>query len=111
MTAEGRGLYEVLVTGAIESRLRVLDARLQARKDSLRSADAADRIALHVARIIQRTVASVFPFLAGSTIASRPSSASGTRSTSTDCRPSSTLGSTTDSISVTFPGTVDVVTT
>jgi hypothetical protein len=59
MTEQGRGLYEVLITEAIESRLRDLDTRLQARKGGLRTADAADRIALHLSRIIQRTVAGV----------------------------------------------------
>src|SRR5258705_2787799 len=59
MTEQGRGLYEVLITEAIASRLRDLDAPLHARKDPLRTADAADRIALHLGRIIQRSVAGV----------------------------------------------------
>src|SRR6266849_3882343 len=46
MAEAGRGLYEVLITEAIESRLRELDAQLHARKDGLRIADAADRIAM-----------------------------------------------------------------
>ncbi len=59
MAEAGRGLYEVLITEAIESRLRELDAHLHARKDGLRIADAADRIALHLGRVIQRAVAGI----------------------------------------------------
>jgi superfamily II DNA or RNA helicase/HKD family nuclease len=59
MANSARGLYEVLVTEALETRLRHLDARLEAHQESLRSADAADRIALHLGRIIQRAVAGV----------------------------------------------------
>ena len=60
MTEQGRGLYEVLITEAIASRLRDLDARLHARKDGLRTADAADRIALHwVASFNARLLASM----------------------------------------------------
>jgi len=51
-----RGLYEVLITEAIESRLRDLDGRLRARRDSLGAAEAADRIALHLGRVVRRTV-------------------------------------------------------
>ena len=48
MASQARGLYEVLVTQALASRLQNLDARLHARKDGLRPAEAADRIALHL---------------------------------------------------------------
>src|SRR5262245_552971 len=59
MTEAGRGLYEVLITEAFASRLRELDARFHVRKEGLRTADAADRIALHLGRTIQRTLAGV----------------------------------------------------
>lgn len=54
-----RGLYEVLITGAIETELRALDERLSVHMTPLRAAEAADRIALHVGRIVQRAVAAV----------------------------------------------------
>ena len=54
-----RGLYEVLITEALEARLRDLGERLEARRSDLRSAEAADRIALHLGRIIHRAVAAV----------------------------------------------------
>lgn len=54
-----RGLYEVLLTEKLALLLQNLDRRLDPRCDSLRTADAADRIALHLARVIQRVVAGV----------------------------------------------------
>lgn len=54
-----RGLYEVLITEAIESQLLALDERLKAYTTPLRAAEAADRIALHVGRIVQRAIAAV----------------------------------------------------
>lgn len=59
MPGWGRGLYEVLITEALEAQLRELDAGLTARRDALRPADAADRVALHLGRIIQRAVAAI----------------------------------------------------
>jgi superfamily II DNA or RNA helicase/HKD family nuclease len=59
MAGYARGLYEVLITEALAARLQGLEERLRALSDSLRPAEAADRVALHLARIIQRTVASV----------------------------------------------------
>lgn len=54
-----RGLYEVLVTEAIAADLRALGTGLLADTKSLRSADAADRIALHIARLVERAVGAV----------------------------------------------------
>jgi superfamily II DNA or RNA helicase len=54
-----RGLYEVLITEALEASLRGLGERLQGLRSSLRPAEAADRIALHVSRIIQRSLSGV----------------------------------------------------
>ena len=51
MASQGRGLYEVLVTEALASQLQNLDARLYARNDGLRPAEAADRIARVVRRV------------------------------------------------------------
>jgi superfamily II DNA or RNA helicase/HKD family nuclease len=59
MADYARGLYEVLITEKLAALLRDLDQRLQPRSDSLRTAEAADRIALHLGRIIQRVVAGV----------------------------------------------------
>ena len=52
-----RGLYEQLLTEALAARLEQVDARGPLTAE-LRAAEAADRIALHVARIVERAVAS-----------------------------------------------------
>jgi superfamily II DNA or RNA helicase/HKD family nuclease len=57
MGNRGRGLYEVLITEAIEAQLRDLRGDLTATTDSLQSAEAPDRLALHLSRIIKRVVA------------------------------------------------------
>ncbi|WP_437650357.1 DUF3427 domain-containing protein [Sorangium sp. So ce362] len=59
MTTSRRGLYEILITEALASGLRELDASLEARTGALRAAEAADRIALHLGRIVQRAIAGV----------------------------------------------------
>jgi hypothetical protein len=59
MTRLDRGLYEVLITETLDAQLRDLGDRLEARRDGLRSAEAADRVALHLTRVIQKAVASV----------------------------------------------------
>ena len=51
-----RGLYETLVTEAMDAQLAALDGRLQARRSELHEAEAADRIALHLARVIERAL-------------------------------------------------------
>jgi superfamily II DNA or RNA helicase/HKD family nuclease len=58
MPALPRGLYEVLITAALEARLREPGDRLEARRDDLREAEAADRIAFHLGHIVERAVAS-----------------------------------------------------
>ena len=55
---KSKGLYEVLITQLVEEELKSLDSRLSAKRAELRPAEAADRIALHVARLIRRTVES-----------------------------------------------------
>jgi hypothetical protein len=57
MGSSARGLYEVLITEAIEAQLRDLDSSLHATRSGLRPAEAPDRIALHLGRLIQRAVA------------------------------------------------------
>jgi superfamily II DNA or RNA helicase len=59
MSRHERGLYEVLITEALNAQLHDLGDRLEARRSDLRAAEAADRIALHLARVVQRAVASV----------------------------------------------------
>jgi hypothetical protein len=54
-----RGLYESLVTEALEVQLAELGERLQARRSGLHEAEAADRIALHLGRVIERAIASL----------------------------------------------------
>lgn len=54
-----RGLYESILTKALEARLRELAANLCADIADLRPGDAADRIALHIARLLHRTLESL----------------------------------------------------
>ena len=53
------GLYEQLLTEALRNKLESLDGRFKTSSRSLRTAEAADRIALHLSRRIQRTLESV----------------------------------------------------
>jgi exonuclease VII large subunit len=48
MATPGRGLYEVLITEALEEQLGQLDAGLEAIRARLQAAEAADRISLHL---------------------------------------------------------------
>jgi hypothetical protein len=59
MAAPTRGLYEVLITEALEQQLLRLSANLCAKREGLRAAEAADRIALHLARVIERSIAAI----------------------------------------------------
>ena len=59
MAGRERGLYEVLVTEALDAELHDLGDRLEPKRGKLRAAEAADRVALHLARVIQRAVAAV----------------------------------------------------
>ncbi len=57
--SQARGLYETLITQALADRLRQLDPREHARRVGLLPAEAADRIALHLARLIARVIDSL----------------------------------------------------
>ena len=59
MPRHDRGLYEVLITEALAAALRDLGEHLEARSTELRAAEAADRIALHLSRIVQRAIAAM----------------------------------------------------
>jgi superfamily II DNA or RNA helicase/HKD family nuclease len=54
-----RGLYETLLTEALEARLGQLDARRLPTLGALADADAADRLALHVAQVLERAVSAL----------------------------------------------------
>lgn len=58
MPASPRGLYEVLITAALEAELQDAGKRHEVRRDGLREAEAAERIAFHVGRVVERAVAS-----------------------------------------------------
>ena len=59
MTAPVRGLYEVLITEALEEQLKTLGGSLEAIRLGLRAPEAANRIALHLARVVERAVAAI----------------------------------------------------
>jgi superfamily II DNA or RNA helicase/HKD family nuclease len=56
MTDLSAGIYEVLLTELLQSRLSKLDPRVRS-VSTLNSADAADRVALHLERIVRRAIA------------------------------------------------------
>jgi len=59
MSKLSRGLYEVLVTEAVEEQLSRLGGSLEAIRGRLRAPEAADRIALHLARVVERAIAAI----------------------------------------------------
>src|SRR5215469_7808339 len=59
MPVLGRGLYEVIITEVLEGQLVRLEDCLVAVRAELRAAEAADRIAMHIARVVERAVAAV----------------------------------------------------
>lgn len=56
MAALDRGLYEVLITEALDAQLSRLGEGLESVRGSLRAPEAADRIALHFARVLERAI-------------------------------------------------------
>ncbi len=59
MPDESRGLYEQLITEAIQCRLRELAVRYDVKRSSLRVPEAADRISFHVGQVVRRAIGSV----------------------------------------------------
>ncbi len=59
MPPRERGIYELLVTEALEAELLELREPLAPLRSPLRAADAADRIALHVGRVLERALSSL----------------------------------------------------
>jgi len=57
MPSLSRGLHERLITAALEAELARVDPALTVLRNSLRAAEAADRIALHVGNLVRRHVA------------------------------------------------------
>lgn len=51
-----RGLHERLVTRLVERDLEALESHLSVDRTALRDADAADRLALHVSRVLERAI-------------------------------------------------------
>lgn len=56
MSEQPRGLYEALLTEVLEANLQTLAKRLSPKLDRLRPADSADRIALHLARLLRHVI-------------------------------------------------------
>jgi len=54
-----RGVYELLVTEAVATELGKLAGELEPRQTELRSAEAPDRIALHLGRVLHRALESL----------------------------------------------------
>jgi superfamily II DNA or RNA helicase/HKD family nuclease len=54
-----RGLYETLITEALEEQLRGLGDRLEGRRSALHEAEAGDRIALHLSRVLEKAIAAL----------------------------------------------------
>jgi superfamily II DNA or RNA helicase/HKD family nuclease len=59
MPPDDRGLYESLITEALESHLSALSPHLTPRRTPLHEAEAADRLSLHLARVVERAIASL----------------------------------------------------
>jgi superfamily II DNA or RNA helicase/HKD family nuclease len=59
MPHQQRGLYESLITEAIETQLRALGERWEIQRPQLHKAEAADRIAMHLSRVVERAIASL----------------------------------------------------
>ena len=58
-SGQARGLYETLITQALAERLCLLDGGEDVRRSGLQPADAADRIGLHLGRLIARVIDSL----------------------------------------------------
>jgi len=52
MTRHSVGIYETLLTESLAAELAALTADLREHREKLRPAEAADRLSLHVARIV-----------------------------------------------------------
>src|SRR6202035_2979760 len=59
MAVLNRGLYEALITEALDAQLDRLGVGLDVVRTGLRAPEAADRIALHLARMLERVIAAI----------------------------------------------------
>ena len=59
MTHPSRGIYETILTEALDKELATLAAGLRESREKLRPAEAADRLSLHISRIVRRLIATV----------------------------------------------------
>lgn len=59
MTLSSRGLYETLITEALAAELAALPSSLTPERADLHRAEAADRIALHLSRVVERALAAL----------------------------------------------------
>lgn len=59
MADHERGLYETLITEALDQELGALGQRFEARRSGLHEAEAADRLALHLSRVVERAISSL----------------------------------------------------
>jgi superfamily II DNA or RNA helicase len=59
MASLARGLYEVLLTQLLAGELRETDVQEAAELDDLRNAEAADRIALHLSKVVEAAIENV----------------------------------------------------
>jgi len=59
MGASTRGLYETLITEALETSLAQVPKSLDVQRSALHEAEAADRIAMHLSRVVERAIASL----------------------------------------------------
>jgi superfamily II DNA or RNA helicase len=59
MTTTKPGLYETLITEALDCALRQVDQSLIVHRDALRAPEAPDRISLHLARLVARAISSL----------------------------------------------------
>jgi superfamily II DNA or RNA helicase/HKD family nuclease len=59
MGANTRGLYETLITEALETSLAQVPTNLEVQRSPLHEAEAADRIAMHLGGVVERAIAAV----------------------------------------------------
>lgn len=72
MTFFPHGLYETLVTEALAARFASLPRDRRAQTDTLRTAEAADRIAWHISSVVERAIWQItFGKLRGNSVETR----------------------------------------
>ncbi len=51
-----RGLYQLLITESLQERLTLLEAHLNSQSEALHHAEAADRLSMHLARVLEQAI-------------------------------------------------------